>query len=544
MDLRLYARVLRRFWPVVAAGVVLAVVLSFVSFFRVHLESSPHVTYRQHETWKGTETLFLTQPGFPWGRGVYPYTLQGKGSQQIPTAPYADPGRFNALAVFYSELADSDAVRSRVFGTRPREGSYTASPVVKSLGGELGSQPVTQIVPLVQIDALAHSPERAVAIARRASTVFRAYLGQSQVQARIPTRQRVVVEVLTGAKQATLSHGRRLTLPIVVFLGTLIATLFVAFALENLRPRPQTADPAEDAGSAGDAPPVPPDAGIGQRPSSEPVPHGWPPASERLVPARASTARPKSLGRHLRETRLRQDLDLPGVEAKIDVQTKFLRALEGERYDLFPSAEAAKDALSRYARHLKLDPGSCLDAFDAAASAAPSTGADQEGRLLTGNGKVSSMPITLLVIPLAASILLLARGGSPDRAVASLRSPDAATRTERTAFVASRATRTQRAPLARRPQQAGDHVRLAVTAARGDSWLVVKVGSAEGRVLFSGILRQGRTLRLTAQRLWVRLGAAANLDVGVNGSRPHAELYGTLDALVTAAGFRKVPLAQ
>ena len=72
VDLRLYLRVIRRFWPLVALGTAVALVLSFISYFRVDFHQSPHVTYRQHETWKGTEILVLTQRGFPWGRSVYP----------------------------------------------------------------------------------------------------------------------------------------------------------------------------------------------------------------------------------------------------------------------------------------------------------------------------------------------------------------------------------------------------------------------------------------------------------------------------------------
>jgi hypothetical protein len=86
--------------------------------------------------------------------------------------------------------------------------------------------------------------------------------------------------------------------------------------------------------------------------------------------------------------------------------------------------------------------------------------------------------------------------------------------------------------------------RFAVSATRGDSWVMVRAGSIRGRVLFAGNLAKGRTLRLERAKLWVRLGAATNLDVSVNGSRPDVAMYGTLDALVTPSGFRKVPLAQ
>jgi hypothetical protein len=83
---------------------------------------------------------------------------------------------------------------------------------------------------------------------------------------------------------------------------------------------------------------------------------------------------------------------------------------------------------------------------------------------------------------------------------------------------------------------------LAVSAARGSSWLVVRNRWSHGKVLYAGVLPQGQTVRFRRLQLWVRLGAASNLDVSVNGLHPDAELNGTLDALVTRSGLRKVPL--
>jgi hypothetical protein len=79
--------------------------------------------------------------------------------------------------------------------------------------------------------------------------------------------------------------------------------------------------------------------------------------------------------------------------------------------------------------------------------------------------------------------------------------------------------------------------RLLVAATRGDSWLVVRSGSGAGRVLFQGTLIQGKTVRLSSSRLWMRVGAGANLDVSING-RSATLGAGTFDAVLTPRGIR------
>jgi hypothetical protein len=59
--------------------------------------------------------------------------------------------------------------------------------------------------------------------------------------------------------------------------------------------------------------------------------------------------------------------------------------------------------------------------------------------------------------------------------------------------------------------------RITIRAARGDCWIDAHAVSATGRVLYYGLLRRGRMLRLRAPRVWVRFGFAPNVVVRVNG---------------------------
>jgi cytoskeleton protein RodZ len=576
LDLRTFFRVIRRFWPLVAVGAVLAVALSFISFFRVDITGKPHVTYRQHETWKGTEVLLLTQRGFPWGRTIYPYRISKKTGLQIPAAPFADPGRFTSLAVFYAQLANSDAVRALVAKAGRLGGTYSASPVVKSVGGGPGTQPITQLVPLIQIDGFARTPPQALGIARRVSQALRSYLERRQTGAGIPAKQRIVVQVLSTARKATLARGRRLTIPLIAFLGTLIATLGLAFVLENLRPRTHADPERADSEPAGEPPS---DSAVtpwtGGRGNDESRPGARAEAGSRALPglsylaaspspridgqvqapASSSSDLTTAMGGRLREARLRRGLDLPMVEARIDVQTKYLRALESERFDLLPEGEGARGALRDYAEHLELDPEPYLSEFDArVATLERPVLPDVRRKRRSTKAKALSLPIPMLIAAIALSMVLLSGGGSQlkraaesaSAAPSSTASPRSGSRspTDTPDFRARRAE-VAVAALARAKPPTRRHLgRLVIEAQRGDSWLTVRVSSIHGRVLYTGNLAKGRTLRLAGKRLWVRVGAATNVDLSVNGSRPDVDLYGTFDALVTPAGFKKVPLAQ
>jgi hypothetical protein len=77
-----------------------------------------------------------------------------------------------------------------------------------------------------------------------------------------------------------------------------------------------------------------------------------------------------------------------------------------------------------------------------------------------------------------------------------------------------------------------------VTAARGDSWMEVRSATSTGRVLYSGILRQGTSDRETGRTLWVRFGSVGNVDLSLNGEPVHTASSGTVETLVTPEGLR------
>lgn len=82
--------------------------------------------------------------------------------------------------------------------------------------------------------------------------------------------------------------------------------------------------------------------------------------------------------------------------------------------------------------------------------------------------------------------------------------------------------------------------RLVLTASRGDCWLVVRKGSAQGPVLYQGTVASGDTVRFSGKRIWLRMGAASNLDAILNGEPVRDFAQGTVDMLASAKGLRAV----
>ena len=76
-------------------------------------------------------------------------------------------------------------------------------------------------------------------------------------------------------------------------------------------------------------------------------------------------------------------------------------------------------------------------------------------------------------------------------------------------------------------------------SATADTWVEIRSSSADGDVLYSGILPQGSAKRFRSTQLWASLGAASNLTARLNGKPLHLP-PGTYSALVGARGLRPV----
>ena len=236
MDLRLLLRVLWRYRVLVAAGFCLAFALTFISVVRVDFTGSKVLSYRKSETWISTARLFVTEPGFPWGRRLVIPAQDGDASSPA----HSDPARFTGLAVLYSRLADSDPVKQILLRSGRIQGKIFASPVMTS-GGD--GDPL----PMIEISATGSSKRSSIRLTRRASAALVAIIRGQQEINNIPADERVVLETIETPRTAKLLTGRPLVVPMLLFVGVMGLAIGLAFVLENLRPVVKAAEAAAEA---------------------------------------------------------------------------------------------------------------------------------------------------------------------------------------------------------------------------------------------------------------------------------------------------------
>lgn len=222
MDLALFARVVWRFRVLVAVGLSLALLLSFLSLVRVDVGAGFKLTYREHEQWESLATLFVSSPGFRWG------SVSG-GTATDPEVAQAEQGRVLALTNLYMQAATTDEVLVLMAREGPIVGAVQTFPVTA------GSDGSGDLLPMITFSAIAPTPAQAQQLARRHIRAFLDFLRRDQ--SGIPADERVSVEVVRRPQAPVLLQPRKKTRPIIVFLTVAIATFGLAFILENLRPR-------------------------------------------------------------------------------------------------------------------------------------------------------------------------------------------------------------------------------------------------------------------------------------------------------------------
>jgi hypothetical protein len=232
MDLELYFRVLWRFRRLVAVGLTLAAILSLLSFVKISFAGgTPRLGYSQTQTWQSEAVLFVTQRNFPWGRTT-PQYQPASPSEGLPAVPTADANRLSTLAVLYAQLATTYQVQRlmRQLPAKPTDVTVAAIPAPPF------SNP--PILPLISVKARGTSPSGASRLASDQANAISRYVDLNQQGAKTPVLERVLVQEVQRPDRnpATLIGKRGKTLPVIVFLAVMIATLGLAFILENLGP--------------------------------------------------------------------------------------------------------------------------------------------------------------------------------------------------------------------------------------------------------------------------------------------------------------------
>jgi transcriptional regulator with XRE-family HTH domain len=257
------------------------------------------------------------------------------------------------------------------------------------------------------------------------------------------------------------------------------------------------------------------------------------------------------IGRRLRAARARKGLELQDVERALCIRSRHLRALEAERFDELPEEAYARAFLREYADHLGLKGEELVRAFDARLALDEPVDDTIEPELadrsvwLYVERVARLLPVSLGA--LMAGILIAALALVAWQVSRQPRSPSATAVNRAAAAAAPVAqpriavpkTHPRRPPRRSAPAPAPRRLaRLVLTPTAGDCWLLVRAGTADGRVLYEGTVHPGGSVRFARERLWIRTGAPWNLAVRLNG-----RLVGGLpkrpdNVVVTAGGLQ------
>jgi transcriptional regulator with XRE-family HTH domain len=237
------------------------------------------------------------------------------------------------------------------------------------------------------------------------------------------------------------------------------------------------------------------------------------------------------LGETLRKRRLERGLELEDAAAALGVPAKSLRALEWERPDLLGDGPEADNLQLRYAAFL----GLAVEGLTRATRAEPPAAPPAQPRLVSR--RVVWLPVAAALAPavVIGAVYLIGKAGDEESAAQVDRQP-------RASSVAGApppgVTVIEEDPTPSTPAER--RVDLVLSADRGASWVEAHVGSRAGPLLYEGNLEQGNELRFAGRRIWLRLGAATNVSLALNGRRSDTPLFGTVSVVVTPNGIEPV----
>jgi cytoskeleton protein RodZ len=234
------------------------------------------------------------------------------------------------------------------------------------------------------------------------------------------------------------------------------------------------------------------------------------------------------IGGSLREARLKRNLTPADVQKAIRIRDRYLQALEEERWELLPGDAYVKGFLRTYADYLGLDGSLYVEEYNSRFAhpdepqLVPERFARTNGPLAGVGflGPLVAIGILVLVVAAIAAFAAWQLSDSSDGKQGAPPTTSAGTTTS------SHRTSTKKKHTQPPPPH---HVAAAlpthavVAAARGNCWLWVRSGSANGPTLYESTLLQGKTLpiSLTKGPVWIDIGDPASIDVHLGGTLVH-----------------------
>jgi hypothetical protein len=211
---------------------------------------------------------------------------------------------------------------------------------------------------------------------------------------------------------------------------------------------------------------------------------------------------------------MRQGLDFTEMEFRTKVRAKYLGALEEERFDQLPGHTYIKGFLRTYADELGLDGQLYVDEYNSRFVA----GEDEQplrtrhvprtrSRRDRSESRILALALGAIVLVTALVIAAWKFGGTDEPKVQGVNSD---------------------APLASISEGQRRDVALNVRAARGASFMEVRLASSAGRLLYRGTIERGQSKWFQRPRLFLSIASPANVVVRVDGSRVRLPADGEL----------------
>jgi hypothetical protein len=231
MDFKLFGAVLMRYKRMVIAGVVLAVVLSVLSYGMPSLKGGkPTVIPRGSEVWEGEGELLISQQGFPYGRAVNQVT-PGKASS--PSLPIGDFNYMASLSSVYAAMANGTSVQHQAAAQAGVTLCPSTQPCASVEAAEVDDMSDGVPLPLITLTSSAPTAAAAAKLATSTLSVLRGAITQQQNTSGTPADQRVELQTVKGGSPAVLAQGPSKSVPILVLFAIVSASIALAFIRNN-----------------------------------------------------------------------------------------------------------------------------------------------------------------------------------------------------------------------------------------------------------------------------------------------------------------------
>jgi cytoskeletal protein RodZ len=207
------------------------------------------------------------------------------------------------------------------------------------------------------------------------------------------------------------------------------------------------------------------------------------------------------IGPSLAAARRARGLELRDAEQLTCLRSKYLAALEDERYYDLPGRTYARAFLRTYANALGLDADKLVAEFDEQfpeLAEEPIALPPPKQRRVRADWRLAPVAAVLAI---AVALVWSAWRGNQTPKATSFSPPAVAAAATESHVRAAHKTITQR-PSA-----------LVIRATDGPCWVLARRDDASGALLAQQTLQPGQTLRLSAPHVWLRLGAPWNASV-------------------------------